>query len=121
LHRTVAGKGKGGVEYHDTVLVSATVRVGSAADQDIVLREAGVVPRHLELSRRSRGNVEITAVGGAQFSINGKDKSKARLQAGDVVEFGNCRMELLPAPRGFDLAVQTDTIEQLGVAGAVTG
>lgn len=113
LHRRVA-KQKEGVEYHDAVIISSTVQIGSAADQNIVLRETGVRPCHAEIRQRSRGNVEISAVSGAQLRINGGDTGKARLEVGDIVEFGNCRIEVLPTPPGFDLALQTDTIEQLG-------
>lgn len=108
LHRRVTRQGREGLEYHDTVVVSATILLGSAADQSIVLRDAGVSASHAEIVRRSRGVIEISAVDDAPMQINGTATGKVRLVCGDVVEIGGCRIEVLPTPPGFDLAVQIE-------------
>lgn len=112
LLRQVARRQDGGIEYHDRELTADGLAIGRAGDQDVFLPGAAVALRHARLRMRRDGACEVVAVGAGGVSVNGRPVASARVEAGDVIGIGPHRLKRIPAPAGFDLALEIEHGEQ---------
>ena len=95
----------GFVEYSDTEVGVPALNLGSAPDQTLQLIGRQVAPRHAQITP-SGAAVRIACRGGLRILVNGKSVRTATLQVGDVLELDGHRLQLLPPPAGFDLALE---------------
>lgn len=71
------------------------LRVGSAADNDLVLAAGGVAGHHLRLSNDARGLVLEVLAGASRVYVNARPvRERALLVAGDSLAVGECRLRL---------------------------
>lgn len=76
----------------------ATVRIGRAADNDIVLDDLLVSRHHAELHQREGGGHELVDLGGANGTfVNGRRVRRAQLEERDVVTVGHHLFHLVGA------------------------
>jgi predicted CXXCH cytochrome family protein len=101
LLREVRTRADGRTEYIDTEIGGDVFTIGSAPESALQLLGDGIGARHAEI----RGTA-LTCVGKARVVRNGDSTAKAKLAAGDVVEIGGHRLNVIDAPAGFDLALE---------------
>ena len=74
----------------------APLRIGSAADNDVSLRNRGVADHHVTLSRDARGLVLEVCEGAGRVYVNARPvREKALLRCGDSLGIGECRLHLV--------------------------
>lgn len=79
-------------DFHWT---QAQLRVGSAADNDLVLGTSQAAPRHLSIQQDHRGWVLQVLPSADRIYVNARPvRERALLRAGDVVSVGDCRLLL---------------------------
>ncbi len=73
----------------------ALLRIGSAADNDLVLAETQAAPHHLRIQQDRRGLVLQVQPGGGRVYVNARPvRERALLRLGDTLSVGDCRMLL---------------------------
>ncbi len=73
----------------------AQLRIGSAADNDLVLAAGQAAPQHLRIQQDRRGWVLQVLSPADRIYVNARPvRERALLRAGDVVSVGDCRMLL---------------------------
>lgn len=98
--------GPGGIPaYQDTEFSSKQISIGCAADQQIQLFGRAVAANHAVI-RPSVGRWTLSCFGGLRATVNGKEKSSARLKIGDRIEIGGHQLTIAEGPAGFDLAIE---------------
>ncbi len=88
-----------GGERQDFLTGEGQVRVGAAADNDVVLpANKGVRGHHIELAFDYRRGITLAVIeAGAPVQVNGRPvKEKAILRLGDIVIVGNVRLVVRP-------------------------
>ncbi|HEX7813791.1 FHA domain-containing protein [Dyella sp.] len=106
----------------------ATLRVGSAPDNDLVLAAGQAQPYHLRMQRDRRGIVLQVLAQAGRIYVNARPiRERALLRAGDILSVGDCRMllreEESPAGRETPTIVDEDrcTASLRAVAGPLSG
>ena len=95
----------------------ATLAVGSALDQDLRLVDEAVAERHATISLAG-GAVQLACRRDCSVVVGGETVRKATLADGDVVLLGGHRITVVPAPTGFDLALEVSREKAKGAAPA---
>lgn len=73
----------------------ALLRIGSAAENDLVLASGQAAPEHLRIHQDRRGWVLQVMPSAGRIHVNARPvREQALLRAGDVVSVGDCRMLL---------------------------
>ncbi len=71
------------------------LRLGSAADNDLVLSAAQAAPRHLRIEQDRRGWVLVVLPSATRVYVNARPvRERALLRPGDMLSVGDCRMLL---------------------------
>ena len=71
------------------------LRIGSAADNDLVLSAAQAAPRHLRIEQDSRGWALQVLPAATRVYVNARPvRERALLRPGDMLSVGDCRMLL---------------------------
>ncbi len=71
------------------------LRIGSAADNDLVLSAGQAAPRHLRIEQDRRGWVLTVLPSATRVYVNARPvRERALLRPGDVLSVGDCRMLL---------------------------
>lgn len=79
----------------DFLWTKAPLRVGSAADNDLVLATAQASPRHLRIEQDRRGWVLQVLPSATRVYVNARPvRERALLRPGDTLSVGDCRMLL---------------------------
>ncbi|MBN8714747.1 MAG: forkhead-associated protein [Xanthomonadales bacterium] len=107
----------------------ARLRIGSAADNDLVLAVGQAAPRHLLFESDARGWVLWVVPGAPHVYVNARPvRELALLRPGDVVSLGDCRLLLCadeaPDRRRLPQAVADQahcTVALRAVAGPMSG
>lgn len=106
----------------------AELRVGSAADNDLVLAQSGVASHHLTLRRDARGTVMRVQPGAGRVYVNARPvRERAFVRAGDSLGVAECRLRLCAEAPASDtehaeIAPGTPTLAALRiVAGPLCG
>jgi hypothetical protein len=106
----------------------AQLRIGSAADNDLVLATGQASPHHLQIQQDRRGWVLRIISSADRVHVNARPvRERALLRAGDVISVGDCRMLLRadqdPAARApVTLALHEHcTVALRAVAGPLSG
>lgn len=87
-------------EHPDVDSTAERLRVGSAGDNDIVLRAAEVAAHHFSLFHDRRGLVLAVEPGAARVYVNARPvREKALLRFGDVISVGTAKCLLQADPR----------------------
>lgn len=90
-------------------IVPPKISIGSANDNDLVLKNPGILPHHLELQVKNDKVFVYTEESANEFFINeNKAAPNAELHAGDVLKVNNTEIELLLPEqnvKSFDAAV----------------
>jgi len=63
------------------------------------------LPSHAELVATAKG-AKVQCRRGAVVSVNGTEGKKFDVLSGDIIELGNNKLEVVPAPDGFDIAIE---------------
>ncbi|GAB2547213.1 FHA domain-containing protein [Rhodanobacter koreensis] len=96
-------------DFHWT---QAQLRIGSAADNDLVLASSQAAPQHLRIQQDRRGWVLQVVPSADRIYVNARPvRERALLRPGDVVSVGDCRM-LLRADEDPALRVPLTVPEQ---------
>jgi predicted CXXCH cytochrome family protein len=103
----------GAEEYVETELAGDTLVLGSAPECDIALLGPGVQRVHAQLEKRG-AKIRMSAGRDAKLIHNGKVVQSADLKAGDHFEMGGQKFSCFAPPRGFDLGLQWQQVEQDG-------
>lgn len=83
-----------GMETQHKICKSA-VTVGRNETNDIILKNSSVSARHAELHQTRTGTFRLVDLGSTNGCfVNGKSIIKAELSDGDIIEFGEVRMQL---------------------------
>jgi hypothetical protein len=94
----------------DLLWAMPQLRIGSAADNDLVLSATQAAPRHLRIEQDGRGWVLVVLPSATRVYVNARPvRERALLRPGDMLSVGDCRMllrddvlpgqrEILPAP-----------------------
>lgn len=73
----------------------AQLRIGSAADNDLVLAATQAAPRHLRIAQDARGWVLEVLPSATRVYVNARPvRERALLRPGDMLSVGDCRMRL---------------------------
>ncbi|KGI78454.1 FHA domain-containing protein [Oleiagrimonas soli] len=76
-------------------------RIGSAADNDLVLEGAGIAPHHLQLLRDARGLSLTVTPGAGRVYLNARQvRERALVRAGDSLGIGDTRLRLCDVAQG---------------------
>lgn len=98
------------------------VRVGSSADNDIVLEDEGVAGRHLSLAFRHRCWLLRVEPGAERVHVNARPVHElALLRLGDCISVGGRKLYLLPLSDDVPDAILETAPRKLASAPAVTG
>ncbi|NII10367.1 FHA domain-containing protein [Oleiagrimonas sp. C23AA] len=103
------------------------LRIGSAADNDLVLREHGVAPHHLRVHDDARGLWLEVEPGAGRVYVNARPvRERALLRPGDCLGVGECRLWLVSERTEADLAedapeARPEAISLRAVAGPLSG
>lgn len=73
-------------------------RIGRAAENDLVLDDAGVWDNHLTVAFQKREGFTLQTADGAFAAINEEPQNSARLRNGDVISFGSAKIQFWLAP-----------------------
>ncbi len=92
-------------EFRDRELSGDPITIGSGQRQMLQLLGAGVLGQHAAI-RMAGSDVSITTKGRARLRVDGKDVKSAKLAEGSSVEIGGHRLTRIPAPGGFDAALE---------------
>lgn len=97
------------------------LRIGSEADNDLVLQGAGVAPHHVRLVHDARGlTLEVTQGAGRVYLNARQVRERALLRAGDNLGIGDFRLRL-SRPGAADEAVPIGAASLRVVAGPLSG
>lgn len=106
----------------------ATLRVGSAPDNDLVLATGQAHPYHLRIQRDRRGIVLHVLAQAGRIYVNARPiRERSLLRAGDVLSVGDCRMLLRedesPAERNAKQVPEEGrcTVALRAIAGPLSG
>ncbi len=105
LIREQLDTGSGFEEFQDTELQCERLDIGSAPDQQIQLLGRDIKGNALQLTWRN-GKLMLRGVGKTSVQVNGQPCRTAELQHGDVIELDGNRLTVIPAPAGFDVALE---------------
>lgn len=75
-------------EHREIIVRGRELTVGRAQDQQLLVTDPKVEPRHAIIERRSSSKVVIRAVGPQGFHVNRKPRKIATLSQGDIVRIG---------------------------------
>lgn len=79
----------------DFIATKDALRVGSAADNELILAAHQAAPHHLRIVRDARGVVLEVLPGAGRIYVNARPvRERALLREGDVLSLGDCRMFL---------------------------
>lgn len=100
---------------------SARVRIGTDADNDLVLSGAGIAKRHLAIVEDRRGLVLEVLPGAPHVYVNARPvRERGLLRYGDTLSVGGCKLLLLPDVAATDEPALpkplVDTAPRLGYA-----
>lgn len=112
LIRRLQRRGKGQVAYEDDVHYGDVLTIGRGADQAIFLTDLRAALQHAKITVASRGKYRVDSLILAGLRVNGGIVQAATLGAGDVIEIGSTRIELVEPPADFEGAVEVSTIER---------
>ncbi len=112
LIRRVLKKGKGAVSYEEDVHYGDALTIGRAADQAIFLPDLRAALNHARITLLSSGEYKIESLIIAGIRVNGEITYATTAPAGAIVEIGNTRLALLPAPQDFDGGVEISTLDK---------
>ncbi len=82
-------------EVRTLVLTADKVVLGSAADADLRVKAAGVLPRHLRFVQTSFGHRVEPVRAGATVEVNGEELFCKDLEPGDVITVGDLELRWL--------------------------
>jgi len=106
----------------------ATLRIGSAPDNDLVLAAGQAHPYHLRIQRDRRGLVLNVLADAGRIYVNARPvRERSLLRAGDILSVGDCRMllreEQSPAEREAQPVAEESrcTVALRAVAGPLSG
>ena len=106
LIRRVLKKGKGAVSYEEDVHYGDVLTIGRAADQAIFLPDLRAALNHARVTLLSNGSYKVESLILAGIRVNGEIIYTTVADANAVIEIGNTRLTLLPAPQDFDGGVE---------------
>src|SRR5712675_3391 len=98
----------GQLEYQDTELAADELLIGSAPQCQIQWVGEGIAPRHGSLHYSARGAI-LKCRRGCSISVNGQPSAGGALRVGDELQLGPHRLRSIPAPAGFQLALEIET------------
>ena len=91
-------KGTSGSVINQSFPFGESIVLGSSADCDIQLAEAGVAPRHAEICFLDGKSLQLRDLGSESGTLlNGEPVSETLLGSGDEIRIGTCRW-MLQAP-----------------------
>lgn len=91
-------KGASGKVANQAFGLAERTVLGSSADCDLVIDDATIAPRHVEILLNPGGELELISLdSGFATHVNGAPVIRARLYSGDEIRLGNCRW-VLQAP-----------------------
>ena len=91
-------KGTSGSVINQSFPFGESIMLGSSADCDIQLDEAGVSPRHAEICLLDGNSLQLKDLGSESGTLlNGEPVSETLLGSGDEIRIGTCRW-MLQAP-----------------------
>ena len=91
-------KGTSGSVINQSFPFGESIVLGSSADCDIQLDEAGVAPRHAEICLLDGKSLQLRDLGSESGTLlNGEPVSETLLGSGDEIRIGTCRW-MLQAP-----------------------
>ena len=91
-------KGTSGSVINQSFPFGESIVLGSSADCDIQLNEAGVAPRHAEICLLDGKSLQLRDLGSESGTLlNGEPVSETLLGSGDEIRIGTCRW-MLQAP-----------------------
>src|SRR3954469_1329974 len=84
---------KGDQLVREEVLVQSPIKIGKLASSDLRLDDETVSRMHGVIEATGPGDVHVVDLGSTRgTTVNGERVTKARLQSGDEVMFGDCRV-----------------------------
>src|SRR5262245_18954244 len=84
---------KGDQLIREEVLAQSPIKVGKLASSDLRLDDETVSRMHGVIEATGPGDVHVVDLGSTRgTTVNGERVTKARLQSGDEVMFGDCRV-----------------------------
>ena len=101
--RILSGKMAGDIQ----VVRRFPFRIGRAADNDLVLDDAGVWDAHLSLDFNKSDGFILKTEEQAFAAINDQPQKEARLRNGDIISFGSAKIQFwLAPPRQSNLRIR---------------
>src|SRR5580765_4290447 len=114
---------KGDQLLREEVLAQSPIKVGKLASSDLRLDDETVSRMHGVIEATGPGDVHVVDLGSTRgTTVNGERITKARLQSGDEIMFGDCRVvatflsaeQALPTPGPEAAAWGGHTQQQFG-------
>ena len=90
---------KGDQLVREEVLAQSQIKIGKLASSDLRLDDETVSRMHGVIEVTGPGDVHVVDLGSTRgTTVNGERVTKARLQSGDEVMFGDCRVIITACP-----------------------
>lgn len=106
LIRKIRMRGGQVIDRRDSEIDAKTLQVGSGEDQELQLFGATVAPAHAVIKPRADGELRIECRKGQRVHLGDKDHSRVSLNPGEWATLGPHRITAVPAPPGFDAAIE---------------
>jgi pSer/pThr/pTyr-binding forkhead associated (FHA) protein len=112
LIRRVLKKGKGAVSYEEDTHFGDVLTIGRAADQAIFLPDLRAALNHARVTLLEGGQYKIESLILAGIRVNGEIVYTTTAPADTIIEIGNTRLTLLPAPADYEAGVEVSTLDK---------
>jgi hypothetical protein len=112
--RLVTQRAAGGAPIvRERKVASASLNIGRSAENDIVLADLAVDPRHARIRVTGPGQVLVETVGGLPFIVDGKSVTRAELNVASnpTLVFGDYTLSLGPGAVDDEIAVAVTRVE----------
>lgn len=107
LIRNITRK-RSGVTHEDKVHSGDSINIGRAPSHQIFLTDLRVALTHARITQTPEGKFQIQAQALSGVRINGEPTGMARIEVGDVIAIGGCRIQVMKPEGDFELVLEVE-------------
>ena len=119
LIRRLTRKGKGSASYEEDIHYGDVLTIGRGADQAIFIPDLRVALEHARVTALSSEKFRVESLILAGIRVNNQLTHASTVGTGAIIEIGNTRLQLLPAPVDFDAGVEISQLDSSEVKAKV--
>jgi len=106
LIRTITRKRKGGVAHRDQTFEGDELTIGRGTDQALLLPDIRVSLAHARIIALAGKRFRVESLVVAGIRVNDEREQNAVVKPGDNIEIAGTRIQVIKAPKGYDLALE---------------